>query len=170
MTTAITVFLAVLIMTLLFRSVGRTRAVERVGALVFGGTAAVRWMMIACTLIMVALGVAVFLLDQNRSEGMWIGLVFAAFGALVVFGMPAEIEISEQGITSKRWWSAAKSLRWAEVESVSEADEQKPFKVFGTNGTTGSKIAIMHTIMNVDRARFVAEVNKRRMSGAGAGR
>ena len=170
MTTAITLVLTALVLSWLFRSVSQAHAVERrsstqTGVLVFGGSAAVRWTMIVCTVILVGIGVAAFLLDENRREGMWIGLAFAAFGLTGVFAIPAEIEISEQGITSKRWWGAAKSLRWEEVSSVSDGDEQKPFKVIGTNG-----VRIVHTIMNVDRARFVAEVNKRRTSGAGAGR
>jgi|GEM_PF-6964129 len=171
MTTAITIIVAFAVLSWLFRSVSRSRAVERPGVLVFGGSPAVRWTMIACTVILVGIGAAAFLSDQNRTEGMWIGLGFAVFGMTGVFAIPADIEITDRGISSKRWWGAAKELRWPEVTEVSAAgtEDQKPFKVVGTSAATGGRVKIVHTIMNVDRERFIAEVNKRRAIGAGAG-
>jgi hypothetical protein len=174
MTTVITLIITFAVLSWLFRSVSQAHAVERLsgaqtGVLVFGGSAAVRWTMIACTFILVGIGVAAFVFDENRTEGMWIGLGFALFGMTGVFAIPADIEISEQGISSKHWWGGAKSLRWQEVSGISGTDVQKPVKVIGTNGTKGVRVKIVHTIMNVDRERFIAEVNKRRPSGAGAG-
>jgi len=172
MTTVITMIVTFAVLSWLLRSVSQSRAVERPGVLVFGGSAALRWTMIGCTVILVGIGAAAFLSDQNRTEGMWIGLCFALFGMTGVFAIPADIEITDQGISSRRWFGAAKSLSWAEVTEVSPADtpDQKPFKVVGTSAATGGKVKIVHTIMNVDRERFIAEVNKRRASGAGAGR
>ena len=160
LTTVLTVLITMAILAWLFHGVAKSRAVEGPGTLVFGAAPAIRWTMLVCGVVLVGMGATVAILVEERAEGLGMGAAFAALGVASVFAIPPEIVVSEEGLTSRRWWGAAKSMRWPEVQDAPAVSAQQPMRVVARDGTR-----IVHTVFNVDRARFAAEVERRRGGG-----
>jgi hypothetical protein len=92
---------------------------------------------------------------RNPAE-RWISAILLLFAILGIAFFPATILLSPEKVVSIFWFGLRRvKMQWSEVEAIYSNPENRSIIIQDKN-----QHRIVHTVLNVDRAGFIAELRK----------